>query len=235
MNLSTHGTKTSLKARLNEAIDSLEPEQIENLFPVVDQEMKKKEEIASLEKRLAELINNSPIREFQHVSSHSSRDIDYHYLVATIITLLQIASSAEIDEQDVIAYIIKGIPDSIFNKQIMLTANTIADLKNILRKYEKMKSELQSTSSGYNRSVQPSRSVPRVDAKVRCFNCDEEGHISSNCPKARREKGSCFRCGQKGHIITNCPQKSSVLVVQKMYNGISSFNIDDRFSWSVGV
>ncbi|XP_055910415.1 uncharacterized protein LOC129944776, partial [Eupeodes corollae] len=331
MNLSTHGTKTSLKARLNEAIDSLEPEQIENLFPVVDQEseascddahededgavsqrleklrelVKKKEEIAALEKRLVELSTNSPIREFQHVSAHSSRDIEeslplfsgddnysiskwienvedamvtnhlsdseafiyfkrllkgtaklflrsrtfrswkdlraalmseFHYhTTATdvhntlrnrkkrrdenyqqyVLSMQEIASSAEIDEQDVIAYIIKGIPDSIFNKQIMLTANTIADLKNILRKYEKMKSELQPTSSGYNRSVQPSRSVPGVDAKVRCFNCDEEGHISRNCPKACREKGSCFRCGQKGHIITNCPQKSSVLAVKR--------------------
>lgn len=131
-----------------------------------------------------------------------------------VLVMQEIASSAEIDEQDVIAYIIKGIPDSVFNKQVMLTANTIAELKAILRKYEKMKADMQPTTTGYSKPVQQTKPLPRDETKIKCYNCNETGHMSTKCPKPRREKGSCFRCGKKGHVVTDCPQKTSVLVVQ---------------------
>lgn len=34
---------------------------------------------------------------------------------------------------------------------------------------------------------------------VKCFNCQEEGHISSRCPKPKRARAS--------HQIKNCPKK----------------------------
>lgn len=55
------------------------------------------------------------------------------------LAMQELASSANIEEQDLIDYIVKGIPDSIFNKQILFTANTIVELKAVLRRYEKMK------------------------------------------------------------------------------------------------
>ena len=51
----------------------------------------------------------------------------------------ELAAASDIEEQDVIHYIIKGIPDSMYNKQILLTANSIAELKQTLRKFEKIK------------------------------------------------------------------------------------------------
>jgi hypothetical protein len=39
----------------------------------------------------------------------------------------------------------------------------------------------------------------------RCYNCGQFRHISKECTKPRREKGSCYECGKKDHMIKDCP------------------------------
>ncbi|XP_061993442.1 uncharacterized protein LOC133711321 [Rosa rugosa] len=52
----------------------------------------------------------------------------------------------------------------------------------------------------------PIRSVPvrqvAAAAPVRCYNCDELGHLSRACTKPRAK--GCFRCGQTGHFAKDC-------------------------------
>ena len=38
-----------------------------------------------------------------------------------------------------------------------------------------------------------------------CYNCRQFGHISKECTKPQREKGSCYKCGKKDHLIKDCP------------------------------
>ncbi len=38
----------------------------------------------------------------------------------------------------------------------------------------------------------------RSQANMTCFNCNDRGHISAECPKPRSQ-GECFICGQMGH------------------------------------
>jgi len=44
--------------------------------------------------------------------------------------------------------------------------------------------------------------------RLRYYNCSEFGHVSSECTKPEREKGSCFRCGSKKHKIRECREEA---------------------------
>lgn len=43
---------------------------------------------------------------------------------------------------------------------------------------------------------------------VECFNCHQEGHLSSACPEPRRV--TCFNCREEGHVSGDCPKPRSV-------------------------
>ncbi|KYN00237.1 ATP-dependent RNA helicase glh-2 [Cyphomyrmex costatus] len=47
----------------------------------------------------------------------------------------------------------------------------------------------------------------RRSASAKCYNCNQEGHLSALCPKPKREKGSCFNYGKMDHQFKNCPTK----------------------------
>ena len=50
----------------------------------------------------------------------------------------------------------------------------------------------------------------------RCYNCGNEGHLSTECPKPKGK--SCYNCGNEGHLIAECPKPKD----KRSTNAISS-------------
>lgn len=71
---------------------------------------------------------------------------------------------------------------------------------------------------------------------MKCFNCNEKGHLANFCPKSRVERGVCFGCRQPGHAARDCPVRRVGLatfadVVQaappcEWYQDVKDNNID---------
>lgn len=55
------------------------------------------------------------------------------------------------------------------------------------------------------KATNPRRLAPgKPLAQVKCFNCNELGHLATNCPKPRGT--ICYNCGQQGHLSRDCTQ-----------------------------
>lgn len=145
----------------------------------------------------------------------------------------EIASAADIDDSDVIQYVIDGINDSVNNKIILYNAKTITDLKEALQKYDRIK---MSQNNVERRKPNPNDAKKKPQYK--CYNCNSAGHHISKCPRPRREKGSCFRCGKMGHKLQDCPEKP-ILAVEKFENSLirqqhPSNNFECQMKFSFG-
>ena len=61
-------------------------------------------------------------------------------------------------------------------------------------------------ANSYNRPSSPrSSNVSTPRSPPRCHNCQEVGHLASQCPQPQ----VCYKCGQPGHIAAKCPQRGS--------------------------
>lgn len=65
---------------------------------------------------------------------------------------------------------------------------------------------------------------PRKFNKLRCFNCNELGHLADKCSKPRK---SCTICKRLGHVSTECRRKNSasVLLAKSLQASCSRYKI----------
>lgn len=135
-----------------------------------------------------------------------------------VLAMQEIASFADVDETDIVQYVVNGIGDTVNNKMILYNADTLIELKIALRKYEKFKINYNTpeidTSKTYAAASRSYKPRQQNQQHVKCFNCSEYGHISTRCPRQRRERGACFKCGQQGHRAPDCQHPKVISLVK---------------------
>ncbi|XP_031632439.1 uncharacterized protein LOC116346498 [Contarinia nasturtii] len=148
-----------------------------------------------------------------------------------IIEMQHIASRSMIPEADLIDLIISGLNDKSVHASILYGARTLADLKLLTERYEKLrrvtvqpktsaipaamtkpKSNVPDASANTrafaSASANATKSVGEIDLSgIRCYNCFNYGHYQSKCTAPKRPPNSCFICHEGGHTRHECPKK----------------------------
>jgi len=137
---------------------------------------------------------------------------------------LILANQVPIDTDELVDYLIDGIPDEQLRNQARIqNFETSGKLLEAFRKVtlrpnrtsswnvrKDIRGEARKTSVTKEETNKRGneRDSPKSQGK-RCFNCQKQGHLSVDCPQARKEKRGCFACGETGHLQRDCPDKKS--------------------------
>lgn len=134
-----------------------------------------------------------------------------------------VANKLNIDESELIDYLIEGIPDDQARMQRFGSKETL------LRAFEKISLNKKSAfnknkespkdssenkiTNKFGKDSQGSKgenqnsNKPSDKIQKRCYNCLAVGHFSKDCKKDKRPEGSCFICSSMEHKINDCPDK----------------------------
>lgn len=136
--------------------------------------------------------------------------VDYYF------TMLAKGRRGSIDDESLISYIINGINDPDTMRMLMSNNfKTCNDLFLSLQKLSKVPMNNTRGSHGFQTMN------GRVDEKaggvrpVKCFNCNDMGHIAVNCPKPSR-KSRCDKCKKIGHETKDCKAQRNVSKVENL-------------------
>lgn len=122
-----------------------------------------------------------------------------------------LANLGNVEEEALVAYIVGGIGEKGPEAYLLYGANTIDELKQAIRTYEKVKNRsslINENRRSENRTNSNARGVSGNRATgdykpSRCYICGDKKHSSDVC--SNKSKGfKCFRCNQYGHKALNC-------------------------------
>ncbi|XP_073822489.1 uncharacterized protein [Musca autumnalis] len=116
---------------------------------------------------------------------------------------VRLASKLKLDEDELLEYVIEGIPNVQLRRQTMLQQyKSVAELCKALAVITLPK------SSGGGRAT----STTKLD--VRCYNCNSLGHYAADCGKPRRQPGTCYACGSSDHTVSGCEQNKKKIMTK---------------------
>ncbi|XP_053968466.1 uncharacterized protein LOC128869895 [Anastrepha ludens] len=129
-------------------------------------------------------------------------------------TMLNIGRRGKVDEESINTYIIRGLNDSNLTRTLLaMKLSTCNDLLRSLDSLADVYCAFKGTDIGNRNVNEVTRNVTTEKKSIKCFNCNEYGHIAANCPKPPR-KERCAKCNKVGHDSKSCRyEKSTVATV----------------------
>lgn len=119
-----------------------------------------------------------------------------------VLAMQEIARDVQIDDSELMEFILEGLRDKTHAISIFYDVTTINEFKKLIPCYEKIHAEIRS-----NVKAVPISNLRQNKEGIRCYNCSEFGHLAQDCKKERRPRGSCFKCGKMDHYYVNCPAR----------------------------
>lgn len=147
---------------------------------------------------------------------------------------LILGNRVPISDDEILEYVIDGIPDEVLRNQARIQRFSTAD--GLLEAFEKVTLRDRNTSVTANSAKSDKRgneqskgerkessnsNENKKSGTVRCYNCGERDHVSTNCPT--KDQGTkCFKCGERGYIALKCTKKSKTNKESCVISGISN-------------
>lgn len=166
----------------------------------------------------ADLIKNFPNHrrecdahiELASIKRNSDESLSMYYY-----RMCAIARRAGINDAITVTYIRNGLNHNGLRNVIAgMNFDTCLELYAFLYRYEENNPNHSDNArstilKSINRYSTPSTDSvdrkPNEPRNVRCYNCNDHGHLSINCPKPQR-RTRCYKCQRSGHIARNCTE-----------------------------
>lgn len=160
---------------------------------------KLKEELSKMFKSREDKISN--MRRFEAKQWNKNEKFSSYFQEKVAL-----GNRLDLAEEDLIRYIIDG-----FNNYGLQIQARMKEFKTLAHMQEVMGDMTQQGRQQPQRTTLPVASgsslVTNPQKLTRCYNCNEDGHISTRCPKPKREKGACYEYGFTNHQKRICPKK----------------------------
>ncbi|XP_055522602.1 uncharacterized protein LOC129716793 [Wyeomyia smithii] len=169
---------------------------------------------AALEEEFEDKVSSAEVHELLRNRRKKTDETFLQY----IYHMQNIAKRGGIEEEAVCDYIVRGITDDPVNKVCLFGARNMRELKERVKQYEKMKSQIRDCGRNSLKSTvrvekEKIKKNPKVSnesgaaesttAEIRCYNCGNRGHFANDCEmKSRGPK--CFVCSEFGHRAKDC-------------------------------
>ena len=168
-----------------------------------------KKDYKQLKKALVEAFSLNKIKAFEEfVVRKLQFDEPIDIYVSDICRLSNLV--AVVSDDWIISKVVSGLPESMkrqFLAAYPLEGKDLADVVNRLRVISSAGEDSVGAFAQESRSsVRQATLQTRERKAVRCFRCNEVGHVSRDCKNSDRRR--CFSCGRVGHLAMACAQVS---------------------------
>ncbi|XP_017467208.1 PREDICTED: uncharacterized protein LOC108359750 [Rhagoletis zephyria] len=136
-------------------------------------------------------------------------------LIEYFYDMLAIGRRGDVDEESINSYIVNGLNDSALTR--ILLAMNVRTTNELRQSLENLRISTQGggqrTTLGVNSTDVSNGAAENKGKRVKCYNCNEFGHIAAKCPQPQK-KPRCSKCSKVGHDARKCSANSKHTVAK---------------------